>query len=185
MAPSARHELAAAAAVSTSVSGLSGNEVLGEGGACELLAHQASEEQHRAARPVVHHYVLGLPGSVAADRDDNAGGLAADLTGVVLEEAVIAVIAGEAELLVLIQLAGGDHDRTDGLRALRDPLHRRALPGDVVGQVVQPPRVIGASQICHAVPPPESGSWPDALCSTPPGSRLVLGYGVSYVTFDG
>src|SRR5215470_2352844 len=94
----------------TSVSGFAGDEVPGKRGAGELLAHQAGEEEHGAAWPVVHHYVLRLPGWVAGNRHNHAGRLAADLTGVVLEEAVVAVVAGEAELLVLIQLAGGDHD---------------------------------------------------------------------------
>jgi hypothetical protein len=59
---------------------------------------------------VVHHDVLGLPGGVAGNHPDNAEGLAADLSGVVLEEAVVAVVTGEVELLVLIQRFGGDHD---------------------------------------------------------------------------
>jgi hypothetical protein len=46
---------------------------------------------------VAHHEVFGLPGGVALDRDDHAGGLALDLTGVLLEEAVVSVIAGELE----------------------------------------------------------------------------------------
>jgi hypothetical protein len=77
--------------VGTSVSGLAGDEVL----AAELLAQQAGDEQQRAARPVVHHDVLSLSG-VAGNQDDNAYGLAADLSGVVLEEAVVAV--GPAKL---------------------------------------------------------------------------------------
>jgi hypothetical protein len=40
---------------------LVGQEVLGNGGAGELLVHQAGEEQQRVAWPVVHHDVLGLP----------------------------------------------------------------------------------------------------------------------------
>src|SRR5436190_8432824 len=131
----------------TRLSGLAGDEVLSKGGAGVLLTHQAREEEHRTAWPVVHHEVLGLPGGVAANRDDHAGGLTLDLTGVVLDEAVVAVVADELELLVLIQLAGVEHECSDGLRALNGALHRRALPGDVVGQVVQPPRVIGASHI--------------------------------------
>jgi hypothetical protein len=72
------------AVVGRFVSGLAGDEVLGKGGARVLFAHQAGEEQHRAAWPVEHCEVLGLPVGVAGDRDDNAGGLAADLTGVLL-----------------------------------------------------------------------------------------------------
>jgi hypothetical protein len=51
--------------------------------------------------------VLGLPGGVAGDQDDAADGLAADLGGVVLKEAVVVDGAGEVELLVLIQRADG------------------------------------------------------------------------------
>src|SRR5712691_732238 len=150
-----------------SVSGLAGGEVLGMGGVGELLAHQAGQQQQRAAWPVVRHDVLGLPGGVAGDQDDRADGLAADLSGVVLEEAVVADGADEVELLVLIQRADGDQDCPDGLRALRDAVHRRPLYGDVVGQVVQPRQVvvgetasrIAASQICHGVPPPADWSW--------------------------
>jgi hypothetical protein len=71
---------------------------------------KAGEEQHRASWPVIHHDVLGLPGGVARNRHDNARRLAADPSGVILEETIVAVIAGEAELLVLIDLAGGDDD---------------------------------------------------------------------------
>src|SRR5262245_38574350 len=90
--------------------GIAGDEEPGKGSAGELLAHQAGQKQHRAAWPVVHHDVLGLPGSVAFDRDDNGGRLALDRSGVLLDEAVVAVIAGKAELLALINLAGGEHD---------------------------------------------------------------------------
>ena len=45
--------------------------------------------------------VLGLAGGIAGNRDDNAGGLAVDLTGVLLEKAFVAVVAGKIELLVL------------------------------------------------------------------------------------
>src|SRR5205823_14632327 len=77
---------------------LAGGEVLGIGGVGELLAHQAGQEQQRAAWPVVRHDVLGLSGGVAGDQDDTADGLAADLSGVVLKPAVVAVGAGEVEL---------------------------------------------------------------------------------------
>jgi hypothetical protein len=50
---------------------------------------------------VVHHDVLGLPIGVEGNRDDNADVLAANIGGVVLEEAVVANGAGESELLVL------------------------------------------------------------------------------------
>lgn len=55
-------------------SGLAGEEVLGQGGACERLAQQARDEQHRAAWPMVDYDVLGLPGGIAGNRDDDAGG---------------------------------------------------------------------------------------------------------------
>jgi hypothetical protein len=71
--------------------------------------------------------------------------------------------ADEVELLGLIQRADGDQDGPDGLGALRDAVHRRTLDGDVVGQAVQPRRVvvgeaasgIAAFQVWHAVPPSE------------------------------
>ena len=77
--------------------------MLGQGGAGELLAHQAGQEQERGAWPVVRHDVLGLPGGVAGNQNDTADGLAADLSGVVLEEAVVADGADEVERLGLIQ----------------------------------------------------------------------------------
>src|SRR5713226_9636455 len=88
-------------------SGLAGEEVLGVGGAGEFFGHQAGQEQQRAPWPVVRRDVLGLPGGVASDQDDTADGLAADLSGVVLKEAVAAHGADEVELLVLIQRADG------------------------------------------------------------------------------
>jgi hypothetical protein len=54
--------------------------------------------------------VLGLPGVVAGHQDDTADGLAADLSDVVLEEALLAAGAGELVLLAVIQRADGDHD---------------------------------------------------------------------------
>src|SRR6266568_1400156 len=124
------------------------------GGAGELLAQQAGQDQQRAAWPVVRRDVPGLPGGVAGNQDDRADGLAADLSGVVLEEAVVAVGAGEVELPVLIQLANVDHDCPDGLRALHGAVQRRALEGDVVGQVVMPclPRSPAAGQMLVVLP---------------------------------
>src|SRR5262245_49607922 len=84
----------------------------GRGGAGELLVHQAGEEQQRVAWPVVHHDALGLPGGVAGDRDDDAEGLAFDLRGVVLEEAVVAVVAGEAEVLELMFCSASERRRS-------------------------------------------------------------------------
>jgi hypothetical protein len=70
--------------------------------AAELLAHQTGEEQHRAARPVVNHGLPGQAAIVAGNGDDNADRLAADLRGVVLEEAVVSAWAGVVEVLVFI-----------------------------------------------------------------------------------
>src|SRR5262245_6185875 len=114
--------------------------------------------------------MLGLPGGVAGDGDDDFERLALDLRGVVLEEAVVAVVAGEVEVLELIQLSGLDHDGTDGFRAVCGAVHGRGVQGDIVGQVVQPlgvvvldPHISGptgapasgiaASRMCHVVPP--------------------------------
>jgi hypothetical protein len=84
--------------------GRAGDEVLGQRRAEVLLAHHAREVQHRAAWPVVHHEVLGLPGGVARDGNHHAGGLAFDLAGVLFDKAVVAVVAGEMEFLVLIRV---------------------------------------------------------------------------------
>ena len=51
---------------------------------------------------MVHHKVLGLPGGVAGNQDDNAERFAADLSRVVLEEAVVAVGAGEPRLALAL-----------------------------------------------------------------------------------
>ncbi len=104
--------------VATSVSGLAGDKVLCEGGAGVHLAHQAGEEQHRAAWPVVHHEVLGLPGGIPLNRYHDAGWLALDATGILLEKAVVAIVACKLELLVLIQLASIGHELMDALRPL-------------------------------------------------------------------
>jgi hypothetical protein len=83
----------------------------------------------------------------------------------------------EVELVVLIQLAGVEHERSDSVRAVHGALYRRGLRSDVVGQLVQPPRevlgglanAIAASDRFHVVPPSESGSAPKALrkaCAT-------------------
>ena len=98
------------AVIGSSVSRLAGGEVPGNGGPGELLAQQAGKEQQRAAWPVTRHDVLRLPGVVAGDEDDTADGLAADLSDVVLEEAVVGVGAGVLVLLAVIQRADGDHD---------------------------------------------------------------------------
>ena len=102
--------------------------MLGLRGGGELLAQQAGDEQHRAARPVVHDQMLGLTGGAAGNRDDNAGGLAVDLRGVVLKEAVVTVGAGVVEVLELVEFLGGDRDGTNRLRALHDAFYRRRPP---------------------------------------------------------
>ena len=62
-----------------------------------MLAHQPGQMRQCGPGPVVGHDVLCLPGGVAGDQDDVADLLAtADLGGVVLEEAVLAV--GPAKL---------------------------------------------------------------------------------------
>src|SRR5271169_876061 len=88
-----------------SVSRLAGEEVLANEGAGKVLAYQPGQEQQSAPGPVVAHDVLGLPGGVAGDQRDVADRLAADSGGVVLEPAVLAVWAGEVELLVVIERA--------------------------------------------------------------------------------
>ena len=79
---------------------------------------------------MVHHEVLGLPPrGLAVNRAGNSGRLALYLTGVLLEETVVAVIACELHLLVLINLACVEYNFSNVLRALDDALYRRALPG--------------------------------------------------------
>src|SRR5215208_8296019 len=144
-----------------------------DGKAQHLVVNHWPRSSVGAAWPMIHHEVLGLSVGVALNRDDNAGGLALDLAGVLLDEPVGAVIPGELELLVLIQRAGVEHESSHILGALQDALHRRALPSDVVGQVVQPPRIIlargrlangiAASSRCHIVPPSKSGDVPAAM----------------------
>src|SRR5215472_8991356 len=68
-------------------------------------AAQPGQEQQCAPGPVVGHDVLRLPGGVAGDQHDVAELLAADPSGVVLQEAVLGVRAGEVELLGVIERA--------------------------------------------------------------------------------
>lgn len=84
---------------------------------------------------VVHHEVLGLPGCVAGNRDDSAGGSALDQTCVLLDKAFVAVVASELELALLTQLAGAEHEFSEFLCAMQCAFYRRALPGRVVGKV--------------------------------------------------
>src|SRR6516165_12520753 len=114
------------AVVGTSASGPGGQEVLGVGCASELLAYQPGQVQQCGPGPVVGHDVLRLPGGVAGDQDDIADLPApADLGRVVLQEAVLAIRAGEGEVLGDVERADGGHDGPDGLGALSDAVHRR------------------------------------------------------------
>src|SRR5215471_13352116 len=85
------------------VLGVVGCEVLANGSAGEMLAYQAGQEQQRGPGPVVRDDLLCLAGRVAGNQDDVAELLTADLRGVVLEEAVLAVGTGEVEPLTLIE----------------------------------------------------------------------------------
>src|SRR5215469_2730261 len=51
----------------------------------------------------------------------------------------------------VIERADVGHDGTDGLGALHDAVHRRALYGDVVGQAVQPDRTVVGGRNADAV----------------------------------
>src|SRR5262249_6865612 len=86
--------------------------------------------------------MLCLASSVTRDQDDATDGLAVDLRDVVLEEAVVAVRAGEPELLVLIQGTDREHDRSDGFPALHDAVQHRPLHSGVVGHIVDPRREV-------------------------------------------
>src|SRR5215475_10212473 len=91
--------------------GGAGGEVLAVGGAGEVLAYQPGQQQQRAPGPVVGHDVLRLPGGVAGYQHDVAELLTtADPGGVVLQEAAIAVRAGEVELLGVVESADVGHD---------------------------------------------------------------------------
>jgi len=121
--------------------------------------------------------VLRLTGGIAGDHGEVGDRLAADPGGVVLDPAVLAVRTDVVEPLVLIQRADRHQHGPHYLGALHEAVHRRALQGDVVGQVVQPHRVvigelaggIVALGRCHAAPPSGSGSELDALCGLPHG----------------
>jgi len=54
--------------------------------------------------------VLSLPSGVTGDQDDTAEGLTADLSDVVLEEAVGAIGTSKLELLAVIERADRKHD---------------------------------------------------------------------------
>src|SRR5262249_48971585 len=91
--------------------GGAGGEMLGVGGAGELLADQPGQLNERGPGPVVGHDVLRLPGGVTGDQDGVADlGYAADLGDVVLEEAVFAVRTGEVDGLGEVERADRGHD---------------------------------------------------------------------------
>src|SRR5215813_4201488 len=144
--------------------------MLGNRSAGELLAQQAGQEKQRAAWPVIRHDVLGLATGISRHEDDTLDRFAADVCGVVLKDAGVAVRADEVELLLVIERADTDKDGPDGLGAVRDAVHRGALYGDVVGQVVQPCRVVvrealsglASSVVRHAMPPSKRGRATDA-----------------------
>ena len=76
--------------------------MFGDRGAGELLTQQTCKEHNRVEGPVACHNVLRLAGGVTGNQDDTANGFTVDLGDVVLEEPVVAVRAGELELLVLV-----------------------------------------------------------------------------------
>ena len=78
-----------------------------------------------------YHDVLGLPGGVAGNCEDGAGGRALDQTGVLLDKAFVAVVASELRLVLLIQFAGVEHEFSDFLCAMQGAFYRRALPRHV------------------------------------------------------
>ena len=116
--------------------------MLGVWSAGEVLTDQLGQEQECAPGPVVADDVLSLAGGVAGDHGVVADDLAGDPGGVVLEETVLAVGAGEVELLHVIERADSDEHGPRCLGALHGAVDHRALQGDVVGQVVQPGRVV-------------------------------------------
>jgi len=104
-----------------------------------------------------------------------------DLGGVVLDEAAVAVISEMVEPLVLIERPGVGHERMDRVSALRGALHERAFSGRVLGQVVQPPRVIvlvpsrgiAAAHVCRA------WDFMPCLLSYPVNCRIACIWGVA------
>jgi hypothetical protein len=106
---------------------------------------------------VIHHQVLRFSGSIALDRYDNSRRLTLNATGIFLEKSVVAIVTCKLKLLVLIHRSCIGYEPVNLFRPLEYTLHCCALPSDVVGQVVQPPRVvsvalaiaIAASVRCH------------------------------------
>jgi hypothetical protein len=73
------------------------------------------------------------PAAFARDEDDAADGLAADLSGVVLEETVVASRAGEVDCLVLIERADGADNLADD--ATVEGSLRRGVVGEPAGGI--------------------------------------------------
>ena len=86
--------------------------------------------------------MLRLPVGVEPDQVYGPDRCAADLGGVVLDEAVVAPGAGEVEVLAVVQLADAADDGADGVRALHGAVEQRSLQGDVAGQLLHPRRVV-------------------------------------------
>ena len=74
-----------------------------------------------------------FPSALNVIRVDGPDRCAADLGGVVLDEAVVAPGADEVEVLTVVQLAGGADDGENGFRALHRAVEQRSLRGGVAG----------------------------------------------------
>jgi hypothetical protein len=112
---------------------LTSDEVLCQRRACVFLSHDASEEEHRTAWPVIHNEMLTLAFGVARHGYDNASGLALDFTSVFLKISFAPVVAREVKFLVLIDLASLGDEVSYVLRPLQNALHRRTFSRYVVG----------------------------------------------------
>jgi len=119
----------------------------------EYFSSIRREKDISATGPVVHHDPLCLSEPDEVDPNSDDGVHAADRSGVVLDEAVVADGPSEVELLVLVHLASGDHDRANVPRAMRGAIHCRSFQGDVFGEVVQPHRVVRLAHTRHATLP--------------------------------
>jgi hypothetical protein len=104
---------------------------------------------------MIDHQALSLALGVEGDYHDHMNGRAADRGGVVLQETVLPARPGVVKVLKLIYLARDHHGLTNGCGTFDGAVPRRALPGDILGQVVQPCRVVRLPQIrrCHSAPP--------------------------------
>src|SRR5690242_893114 len=127
--------------------------VFGQRRSGELLEHQARELQCRTAWPMVHHDALRLSGIVEGDQDDDIGRRTTDITGVVLEKAMLTARSGVVELLVVVELPRRCQDGAHIVGTMGRTVHRGGLQGDVGGQVIQPHRIVRRSHVRHAAPP--------------------------------